>query len=110
PQQEAQIDLIFQKGDLVFSTKHNQRGLFYEYLEQGQAKISIEKQFFVVAARRLQLLTKREVLYPAGYDLDQLFVEFAQRKFTRDIERGSKKAQKQLRKAAQERQTNRTVD
>jgi hypothetical protein len=50
------------------------------------------------------------VLYPAGYDLDQLFVEFAQRKFTRDIERGSKKAQKQLRKAAQERQTNRPVD
>lgn len=110
PQQEAKIDLIFQKGDLVFSTEHNQRGLFYEYLEQGQAKISIEKHFFVVAARRLQLLTKREVLYPAGYDLDQLFVEFAQRKFTRDIERGSKKAQKQLRKAAQERQTNRPVD
>lgn len=100
----------FFKGDQVFSAEHEKRGVFYEYLEQGQAKIYIEKQCFVVAARRLQLLTKREALYPAGYDLDQLFSDFAQRKFTRDIERGSKKAQKQLRKAAQERQAKRSLD
>ena len=48
PQQEAKINLIFQKGDLVFSTEHNQRGLFYEYLEQGQAEISIEKHFLLL--------------------------------------------------------------
>jgi dsDNA-specific endonuclease/ATPase MutS2 len=108
--QETKSEHIFQKGDQVFSAEHEKRGVFYEYLEQGQAKIYIEKQCFVVAARRLQLLTKREALYPAGYDLDQLFSDFAQRKFTRDIERGSKKAQKQLRKAAQERQAKRSLD
>ncbi len=88
PQQEAKIDLIFQ-GDLVFQQNITSAGFLW-YLEQGQAKISIET-IFVVAARRLQLLTKREVAPSLGYDLDQLFVEFAQHRFTRDIERGSKK-------------------
>ena len=39
----------------------------------------------------------REELYPAGYDLESLFHSFAERKFNRDIDRGSKKAQKKLR-------------
>ena len=39
-----------------------------------------------------------EELYPEGYDLNQLFVSFKRRKCERDIERGSKKALKKLRK------------
>ncbi len=42
----------------------------------------------------------REELYPAGYDLESLFHSFAERKFNRDIDRGSKKAQKEIKKTS----------
>lgn len=43
---------------------------------------------------------KAEELYPEGYDLNQLFMSFKERKLERDIERGSKKALKKIRKEA----------
>ncbi len=35
-----------------------------------------------------------EELYPEGYDLDSLFTDFLTRKVRKDLDRGSKKAQK----------------
>jgi hypothetical protein len=42
-------------------------------------------------------------LYPVDYDLESLFTDFHQRKMRKDLERGSKKAQKQLDKMARAR-------
>ena len=48
--------------------------------------------------KRLRLELTAEELYPAGYDLDQIFVSFKDRKLDHDIQRGSKKAIKQIQK------------
>lgn len=45
-----------------------------------------------------ELEVKASELYPEGYDLNQLFVSFKERKLERHIERGSKKALKELKK------------
>ena len=92
------------KGDRISYTETNQAGLFYAYLESNQAQILLDESLVIVPTRRVKLLMSREELYPAGYDLESLFHSFAERKFNRDIDRGSKKAQKKLRKQAQERQ------
>jgi hypothetical protein len=78
--------------------------LFYEYQDEYSAKILIEKQLISVSLKRLKLAVPASELYPQGYDLEQLFVEYHERKFNRDIDRGSKKAQKQLRRQAEQRQ------
>ncbi len=52
--------------------------------------------------KRLTLEISREHLYPENYDLEQLFIDFHERKFNKDIDRGSKKVQKQLRKQAED--------
>jgi dsDNA-specific endonuclease/ATPase MutS2 len=94
----------FHKGDRVWSNEHEQYGLFYEYQDEYSAKILIEKQLISVSLKRLKLAVPASELYPQGYDLEQLFVEYHERKFNRDIDRGSKKAQKQLRRQAEQRQ------
>lgn len=57
-----------------------------------------------VPRRRLKLQAKAQDLYPQDYDLESLFTDFHERKKLKDIERGSKKAQKQLRKEAEKEQ------
>lgn len=54
--------------------------------------------------QRLKLITSYDKLYPENYDLDSLFTDYHEQKFIRDIERGSKKAHKKLRKLAEKRQ------
>ncbi len=56
-----------------------------------------------VPRRRLKLQAKAQDLYPQDYDLESLFTDFHERKKLKDIERGSKKAQKQLRKESEKR-------
>ncbi|GEQ37457.1 hypothetical protein TH5N_05830 [Tetragenococcus halophilus] len=55
----------------------------------------------------MTLEISREHLYPENYDLEQLFIDFHERKFNKDIDRGSKKVQKQLRKQAEDRNKHR---
>ena len=58
--------------------------------------IFVDKQFIEVNNKRLKLEIKAEELYPDGYDLNQIFISFRERKLERDIERGSKKAIKKI--------------
>ena len=53
-------------------------------------------KFIEVNIRRIKLDVKADDLYPEGYDMNQLFVSFKDRKLEHDIERGSKKAIKKL--------------
>lgn len=96
--------VVFQKGDRVWSSELSKSAIFYEYDNESQAKVFIEKQSFTCTVKRLTLEMSALELYPQDYDLEQLFVDHQERKFTRDIYRGSKKAQKKLRKAAEARQ------
>ena len=63
-------------------------------------KNNMNKEFIEVNCKRIKLEIKAEELYPEGYDLNQLFMSFKERKLERDIERGSKKALKKIRKEA----------
>ncbi|MFS0762433.1 hypothetical protein [Peribacillus phoenicis] len=49
-----------------------------------------------VHANKLELEIKAVDLYPEGYDLNSLFVSYKERKINHDLERGSKKALKNV--------------
>lgn len=41
-----------------------------------------------MSEKRVTLDKRREVLYPDGYDLDQLFISFKERKLEKDMKKG----------------------
>lgn len=94
---------VFAKGDRVLLTETKEQALFYEELDNDMGRVFLNKAFREVPLRRLQLTTSATVLYPVDYDLESLFTDFHERKFQKDIDRGSKKAQKKLRKQAEAR-------
>lgn len=55
-------------------------------------------EFIEVNYKRIKLEIKACDLYPKDYDLNQLFTDYKDRKLQRDIERGSKKALRQIKK------------
>ena len=48
-------------------------------------------EFVEVNVKRITLEVATKELYPEGYDLNTLFVDYKERKMQHDIERGSKK-------------------
>lgn len=101
--QEAAESQSFEKGDRVRLTETGEIGLFYELQDTDTGMVLVAKRLQPVFLRRLQLVMPATELYPRDYDLDSLFLEFRERKFLRDLDRGSKKAHKQLRKEAKQR-------
>lgn len=101
--EETDSKPTFAKGDRVLLTETKEQALFYEELDNDMGRVFLDKAFREVPLRRLQLTTSTTVLYPADYDLESLFTDFHERKFQKDIDRGSKKAQKKLRKQAEAR-------
>lgn len=100
---EAAAESLFGKGDRVLLTESKEVALFYQKISDSEADVSVNQALRTVPLRRMKLLMKADQLYPQGYDLDSLFTDFKERKFQRDIDRGSKKAQKELRKQAEAR-------
>lgn len=95
---------VFSKGDRVRYNETGAVGLFFQQLTENEGEIYLDKEMLTVPLRRLTLEMPATQLYPADYDLETLFTDFHERKFQRDIDRGSKKAQKRLRKMAEARQ------
>lgn len=95
--------VAFDKGDRVYSAELQKTGLYYEEKDASYGIIYLEGEFKTVLKRRLELKGAAKDLYPADYDLESLFTDFHERKKIRDLERGSKKAHKQLAKEAKER-------
>ncbi len=62
--------------------------------------ILYNKEFIDVNYKRIKLELKASELYPEGYDLNQLFISYKERKLEKDIKRGSKKALKRIKKEA----------
>jgi DNA mismatch repair ATPase MutS len=82
-------ETIFTKGDRVRMTATDQIGLFYDGPDEtGLARVLVDDQLESVHHRRLELILPASELYPAGYDLDQLFSSFASRKLEKDLVKG----------------------
>ena len=86
-------------GDKVRLLDKNDSAIIYKGRDEfNNVVVLYNKDFIEVNYKRVKLELKAEELYPEGYDLNQLFVSYKDRKLERDIERGSKKALKKLRK------------
>ncbi|UPM54594.1 endonuclease MutS2 [Gottfriedia acidiceleris] len=89
----------FQKGDRVKLLDYDNFGIVYKEIDYFYNLIVFYNgDFFEVNEKRVSLEVKATELYPEGYDLDTLFVDYATRKLQHDIERGSKKALRKIQK------------
>ncbi|MCI1276061.1 MAG: DNA mismatch repair protein MutS [Pediococcus acidilactici] len=100
---KAKNELRYQKGDQVYLTELRKVGLVYEDHGDDTVAVFVEHGFQNVLRKRTRLKMAANKLYPVDYDLESLFTDFHQRKMRKDLERGSKKAQKQLDKMARAR-------
>ena len=90
---------IYKQGDKVLLLEKNLSAIVYKGIDKfNNITILFNNEFLEVNYKRIILEFKAEELYPEGYDLNQLFSSFKERKLERDIERGSKKALKRFRK------------
>lgn len=89
----------FSVGDKVLLLDKNDSAIIYKGRDEfNNVVVLYNKEFIEINYKRVKLELKAEELYPEGYDLNQLFVSYKERKLERDIERGSKKALKNIRK------------
>ncbi|HCW54475.1 MAG TPA: mannonate oxidoreductase [Clostridium sp.] len=87
-------------GDKVLWLDKNESAIVYKERDlYNNIVIFYNKEFIEVNYKRVKLQFKADELYPEGYDLNQIFISFKERKLERDIERGSKKALKEIRKS-----------
>lgn len=90
----------FSVGDRVILMDKGESAIVYKERDKFNNLIVLyKKEFMEVNYKRVKLEVKAEELYPEGYDLNQLFVSFKERKLEKDIARGSKKALKEIRKS-----------
>ncbi|MBS5981733.1 MAG: endonuclease MutS2 [Clostridium butyricum] len=92
-------EVYFEKGDKVTILDINKSGIVYKEINQFNSVIVfVDGDFKEINYKRLKIEFKSIELYPEGYDLNQLFVSYKERKLEHDIERGSKKALKKIKK------------
>ncbi|NFV13210.1 endonuclease MutS2 [Clostridium sporogenes] len=88
-------------GDKVILLENNESAIVYKKRDRlNNVTILYNKQFIEVNYKRIKLELKASDLYPEGYDLNQLFISYKERKLEKDIKRGSKKALKRIKKEA----------
>lgn len=92
--------LKLHKGDIVFVGNLNKEAIFYQKAKTANKIIVfVDRDFLEVPIKRVKLCRKAQDLYPAGYNLDLLFVkDWQQYKLNKDLDRGSKKAWKKFNK------------
>ncbi|EJE7233921.1 endonuclease MutS2 [Clostridium sporogenes] len=99
---ELQVEEDFYEysvGDKVILLENNESAIVYKERDRlNNVTILYKKEFIEVNYKRIKLELKASELYPEGYDLNQLFVSFRERKLEKDIKRGSKKALKRIKK------------
>ncbi|PFK37452.1 mannonate oxidoreductase [Bacillus cereus] len=93
----------YEKGDRVNLLDYDDFGIVYREKDNfHNVVVFYNGEFIEVNVKRISLEVQAKELYPEGYDLDILFVDYKERKMQHDIERGSKKAlrniQKEIRK------------
>lgn len=97
--EKAENTIEYKKGDRVRLLDHDDFGVvFKEKDKYSNVTVFYNRQLLEVNEKRLTLDMKAEELYPEGYDLDTLFIDYKTRKLNHDIERGSKKALRNIHK------------
>lgn len=103
-QPTAADEMSYYKCDKVFLLEQQKAALVYQEIPFTEnVKVFLDNTFIEVPKRRMKLEFRATELYPADYELENLFEDFHTRKERRDIDRGSKKAQRKLRKEALQR-------
>ncbi|MFF2879512.1 endonuclease MutS2 [Gottfriedia sp. NPDC057991] len=96
---KAEEKVSYQKGDRVKLLDFDNFGIVYKEIDNFYNLIVFYNgEFLEVNEKRISLEVKAAELYPEGYELDTLFVDYETRKLQHDIERGSKKALKKIQK------------
>ncbi len=89
----------YEKGDRVKLLDYDDFGIVYKEKDNFfNVVVFYNDQFIEVNVKRISLEVQGKELYPEGYDLDTLFVDYKERKMQHDIERGSKKALRKIQK------------
>lgn len=98
--QEGKVEIYeLAVGDKVLWLDRNESAIVYKEKDKyNNVTILFNKEFIQVNYKRLKLEIKASELYPEGYDLNQLFIDYKERKLNKDIDRGSKKALKKVKK------------
>ncbi|MED3802440.1 endonuclease MutS2 [Lysinibacillus xylanilyticus] len=103
-QERTKVQYEFKKGDRVKLLDHDDVGIVYLEIDNFyNVVVFYEREFKKVNVKRLALELPATELYPEGYDLETLFVDYKDRKLQHDIERGSKKALRKIQKEIKER-------
>ncbi len=89
----------YKKGDRVKLLDYDDFGIVYKEKDNFfNIVVFYNAQFIEVNVKRISLEVQAKELYPEGYDLDTLFVDYKEWKMQHDIERGSKKALRKIQK------------
>ncbi|MEH6938003.1 endonuclease MutS2 [Bacillus sp. JJ664] len=97
--EKVEVKNIFHKGDRVKLLDYDQFGIIYKEIDNfHNVIVYFNGGLIEVNDKRISLEVKATELYPEGYDLDTLFIDYKTRKMEHDIERGSKKALRKIQK------------
>ncbi|PAB61042.1 endonuclease MutS2 [Anaeromicrobium sediminis] len=89
----------FRVGDKVRLLDTNEKAIVYKEKDKNNnIEVMANNEFKSVNIKRVNILIKKEDLYPEGYDINSLFTSYESRKLEKDIKRGSKKALKKIQK------------
>lgn len=92
-------EVLWSKGDKVYLTNKEDYAIVYSEKDKyNNLTVFYKNELIEVNEKQVTLSIRAEELYPAGYDLDSLFTSYKDRKLEHDIERGSKKTLKKIRK------------
>ena len=101
-EEEEEIKKIYNYsiGDKVLLLDKNDYGIIYKEKDEfNNVEVFYKNEFIKVNERRVKLSITAEELYPEGYDLNTIFIGYTERKLEHDIERGSKKALREIKKS-----------
>ncbi|MFZ0446781.1 MAG: endonuclease MutS2 [Bacillus sp. (in: firmicutes)] len=89
----------YQKGDRVNLLDYNDFGIIYKEMNKFYNVIVFyNNEFIEINAKRISLELPARELYPEGYDLETVFIDYNTRKMEHDIKRGSKKVLRKIQK------------
>lgn len=99
--EESNLKYNYFIGDKVMLLDNNESAIVYQGLDElNNLTVFYKKEFIKVNYKRVKLELAASELYPEGYDLNQIFISYKERKLEHDIIRGSKKALKKVRKSS----------
>lgn len=94
----------YEVGDKVKLWEYDDFGIVYKKKDNANNLTVLYKgEFIEVNYKRVSLELTAIELYPKGYDVNTLFTSYQSHKLQKDLERGSKKAYKQIQKEIRDR-------